>query len=87
MDKVRPSKDVLLAGETKLPPMGMGDLTLEHTANWIECMRSHQQPHCTVDEGFGHSVARIMSAEVYWLGKKQYWNSAAEVIQVPPAER
>ena len=86
VDKVRPSKDVLLLGETKLPPMGQGDLTLEHTANWFECMRSRQQPHCTVDNGFAHSVACMMSTEAYWSGKKQYWNASEEMIQDHPVE-
>ena len=86
IDKSRASKDVLLPGEARLPPMGMGDLTLEHTANWFECMRSHHQPRCTVDEGFSHSVACIMAAQAYWSGKKQYWNAAEEVIQDHPAE-
>jgi predicted dehydrogenase len=86
VDKQRTSKDILLPGETKLPPMGMGDLTLEHTANWFECMRSRQQPHATVDNGFSHSVACMMSTEAYWSGKKQYWNAAAEMIQDHPVE-
>ena len=59
-------------------------MTLEHRANWFECMRSRQQTHCTVDEGFSHSVACIMSTESYWSGKKQYWNAAEEVIQDHP---
>lgn len=86
IDKQRPANDVLLPGETKLPPMGQGDLTLEHTANWFECIRSRQQPHCTVDNGFSHSVACMMSAEAYWSGKKQYWNAAKEEIQDHPVE-
>ena len=86
VDKQRRSKDILLPGETKLPPMGMGDLTLEHTANWFECMRSRQQPHATVDNGFSHSVACMMSTEAYWSGKKQYWNAATEEIQDHPVE-
>jgi len=65
VDKVRTSKDILLPGQTKLPPMGMGDLTLEHTANWFECMHSRQQPHCTVDNGFAHSVACMMSTQAH----------------------
>src|SRR5947209_7419893 len=86
VDKVRPSKDIMLPGQTKLPPMGQGDLTLEHTANWFECMRSRQQPHATVDNGFSHSVACMMSTEAYWSGKKQYWNAAEEMIQDHPVE-
>src|SRR5258708_3061567 len=46
IDAKRASKYILLPGETKLPPMGIDDLSLEHMANWFQCMRSRQQPHC-----------------------------------------
>lgn len=84
IDKSRASKYVLLPGETKLPPMGMGDLTLGHMSNWFDCLRSRQQPHCTVHEGFAHSVACIMSTEAYWSGKKQYWDATTETITDHP---
>src|SRR5947207_9529655 len=86
IDTQRPSKFILLPGETKLPPMGIDDLTVDHMANWLECLRSRQQPRCTVDEGFAHSVACIMSAQSYWSGKKQYWDAASETIQDHPPE-
>jgi predicted dehydrogenase len=86
IDKKRSSKYVLLPGETEPPPMGIDDLSLEHMANWFECMRSRQQPHCTVHDGFAHSVACMMAAESYWSGKKQYWHAANETISdQPPA--
>jgi len=66
IDAKRKSKYVLLPGETELPPMGIDDRSLEHMANWFECMRSRQQPHATVDNGFAHSVACIMSTDAYW---------------------
>jgi predicted dehydrogenase len=80
IDKNRPAKYVSLSGETGLPPMGIGDETLEHMANWFECLRSRQQPHCTVNEGFGHSVACMMATQSYWSGKKVYWDAASETI-------
>ncbi len=80
IDKNRASKYVLLPGETGLPPMGIDDLTLGHMANWFECMRSRQQPHCTVREGFAHSVACMMATEAYWSGRKQYWDTATETF-------
>jgi predicted dehydrogenase len=80
IDQQRASKYVLLPGQTGLPPMGIDDLTTEHMANWFECMRSRQQPHCTVQDGFAHSVACIMAARSYWSGKKQYWDVAREAI-------
>ena len=80
IDQSRAAKYVLLPGETKLPPMGIDDLSLEHMTNWFECMRSRQQPNCTVQDGFAHSVACMMAAEAYSTGKKQYWDAATETI-------
>jgi len=78
IDKKRESKNILLPGETKIPPMGIDDLSLEHMANWFECIRSRQQPHCTVHEGFAHSVACMMAAESYWTGRKIFWDTNTE---------
>jgi predicted dehydrogenase len=80
VDKQRNSKYVLLPGQTGLPPMGIDDMSTEHMANWFECLRSRQQPHCTVQTGFAHSVACIMAAQSYWSGKKLYWDAASETI-------
>jgi predicted dehydrogenase len=84
IDQKRPAKYVLLPGETKLPPQGIDDLSLGHMANWFECLRSRQQPHCTVQDGFAHSVACTMAAQAYWSGKKQYWDPASETILDQP---
>jgi hypothetical protein len=60
--------------------MAIDDMTTEHMENWFECLRSPQQPHCTVHDGFAHSVANIMATQSYWSGKKQYWDVATETI-------
>jgi predicted dehydrogenase len=81
IDKQRKSNYVRLpgeTGETGLPPMGIDDRTLGHMTNWFECLRSRQQPHCTVQDGLAHSVANMMAAESYWSGKRQYWDPASE---------
>jgi len=77
----RTSRYVQLPGEKSLPPTGMGDLTLEHMTNWFECLRSRQQPHATVQNGFAQSVACMMATDAYWTGKKVYWDAKNEVIQ------
>jgi len=86
IDAKRASKYVLLPGETKLPPMGIDDRTLGHMANWFECIRSRQQPHCTVTDGLAHSVANMMATESYWSGRKQYWDPAKEEIVDHPSQ-
>jgi predicted dehydrogenase len=78
IDRKRQGKYLLLPGEKGLPPMGIDDLTLEHMGNWFDCMRSRQQPHATVHDGFAHSVACMMATEAYWSGKKMYWDSKSE---------
>ena len=80
IDDRRAGKYLLLPGEKELPPMAIDDLSVEHMANWIECIRSRQQPIATVHDGFAQSVACIMATESYWTGKKLYWDPATEVI-------
>ena len=80
IDQQRKSTYISLPGENGLPPMGIDDLTTEHMANWFECMRSRQQPHCTVHEGFAHSVACMMAAESYWTGRKIFWDAKTETF-------
>jgi len=80
IDEKRKSSFVHLAGETGLPPMGIDDLSVEHMANWFDCMRSRKQPNASVHEGFEHSAACIMAAQSYWSGKKLYWDAASETI-------
>ena len=80
VDKQRPEKYLLLPGESGLPPMGIDDMSTEHMANWIDCLRSRQQPIATVQNGFAQSVACIMATQAYWTGKKQYWDAKAEEI-------
>jgi predicted dehydrogenase len=85
IDAERDAKYVLLPGETKVPPMAIDDLSTEHMANWLECMRTRKPPHCTVDEGFAHSVACTMAAQSYWSGRKVYWDAAGEaILEQPP---
>ena len=47
----------------------VGDSTSTHVRNWLECLRSRQQPRATVDAGFSHAVAGIMSSEALRQGR------------------
>ena len=44
--------------------MAIDDMSVEHMANWFECIRTRQQPIATVHDGFGHSVACMMAERV-----------------------
>jgi len=82
----RESKYITLPGDDKLPPTGIGDDDLNHMTNWFECLRSRQQPHATVHNGFAHSVACIMAARSYWAGQKMYWDAKTETILDQPPQ-
>ena len=85
VDKQRSEKYLLLPGEKGLPPMGIDDMSTEHMANWVDCMRSRQQPVATVQDGFAQSVACMMATKAYWTGKKQYWDAKTEeILDHPP---
>jgi predicted dehydrogenase len=86
IDRLRAEKELLLPGDKALPPAGMGDLDLHHMENWLECLRSRQQPHSTVSDGYAHSVACIMAAQSFWAGKRLYYDPTTEIIlDHPPA--
>jgi hypothetical protein len=54
--------------------------------NWLDAMRSGNQPAAPVQGGFAHSVACIMSDLAYRSGKKMYWDPVTEtILDHPPA--
>ncbi len=81
----RASRYITLPGDKGLPPTAIDDNDLNHMTNWFECLRSRQQPHATVRNGYAHSVACIMAALAYWAGKKMYYDPVTEtVLDHPP---
>jgi predicted dehydrogenase len=76
----RAETNVTLPGNTNLAPTFIGDNDLSHMTNWLDCLRSRQQPNATVRHGFAHSVAVIMATRAYREGRKLYWDAAAETI-------
>ena len=80
VDAERPARYLQLPGETGLPPTSIDDLSREHMANWLECLRSRKPPNATVHHGFAHSVACIMAARAYREGRRLYWDARTESI-------
>ena len=66
---------------------GPGDDSVIHVMNWLNAMRSRNQPNANVDHGFSASIVTIMAAESYWSGKKLYWNPKTEEIVDQPMAR
>ncbi|MBS1606061.1 MAG: Gfo/Idh/MocA family oxidoreductase [Bacteroidetes bacterium] len=60
---------------------GGDEYTASHIRNWMECIRSRQQPNAPVEAGFYHSVANIMvNAAVHTGGKATYDPLKQEVM-------
>lgn len=76
----RAEKYVTLPGNSRMPPPYISDNDVSHMTNWLDCLRSRQQPNATVQNGFAHSVAVIMATRAYREGKKLYWDAASETI-------
>jgi hypothetical protein len=49
---------------------GGDSLTSAHIRNWMECVRSRQQPHAPVEAGYSHSIATIMTNAAVRTGTK-----------------
>jgi predicted dehydrogenase len=59
----------------------ISDSNPAHMKNWLDCLRSREQPNATVDDGFAHSVVAIMAARAQREGKKLYWDKRTEEIR------
>lgn len=58
----------------------VSDSNPSHMKNWLDCLRSREQPNVTVDDGLAHSVVAIMAARAQREGRKLYWDPGTEQI-------
>jgi len=47
---------------------GGDPLTSAHVRNWLDCVRSRQQPNAPIEAGYQHSIANIMALAAYRTG-------------------
>jgi predicted dehydrogenase len=57
-------------------------LTSNHIRNWMECVRSRQQPHAPVEAGYSHSVATIMTNAAVHTGYKATYDEKTQEVMV-----
>jgi len=55
-------------------------LTSNHVRNWMECVRSRQQPHAPVEAGYSHSIATIMANAAVHTGQKVTFDEATQEV-------
>jgi predicted dehydrogenase len=52
-----------------------------HMKNWLECLRTRQQPNAPIDAGYGHSVAVIMADEALIRGRQMVYDHGKREIR------
>lgn len=61
---------------------GADNLTSGHMRNWMECIRSRQQPNAPVEAGYNHSIATIMTNAAVRTGYKATFNEKTQQVMV-----
>jgi len=70
-------RDGNIRGENKLPLEDRPD----HFLNWLQCLRSGERPHASIDAGYSAAVASIMAVESYEKGCRMRYDPATRTIQ------
>ena len=61
---------------------GADNLTSNHMRNFMECIRSRQQPNAPVEAGYHHSIATIMTNAAVRTGYKATFNEKTQQVMV-----
>ena len=88
MDATRWGKPFLISGEKSREEdrIAEGAAIAEvestpHMLNWLECLRSRQEPHAPIEAGYAHSVAVIMADESLVRGRTVVYDERARKIR------
>ncbi len=57
-------------------------LTSNHVRNWMECVRSRNQPNAPVEAGYSHSIANLMTTASAHSGTKATFDEAKQEVMV-----
>ena len=85
VEKAKPVSGKLTANYQKAETAantGGDPLTSAHMRNWMECVRSRKSPNASVDAGYGHAIALIMSNAACRTGMKASFDPAARQVLV-----
>ena len=52
----------------------------DHFLNWLQCMRTGETPHASIDAGFQHAVAVLMATTSYETGKRTTYDRKKRAI-------
>lgn len=77
--RFKPTKEIKVAYENVPEP------TKEHTANFIECVRSRKTPNADIEVGHRGTSIALLGNIAYRSGLKLHWDAAKETFQGAPA--
>lgn len=61
---------------------GADNHSYAHVKNWMECVRSRQQPNAPVEAGYQHSIANMMANAAYRTGQKVTFDEKKQEVLV-----
>jgi len=53
----------------------------DHFLDWLQCLRSRNTPHASIDAGYQHAVAVIMAMKAYDTGRRQVYDPEKREIR------
>jgi hypothetical protein len=59
---------------------GGDPLTSAHMRNWMECVRSRNEPHAPVEAGYSHAIASIMATAASRTGNKATFDEKTQEV-------
>ncbi len=72
-----PKRDGKIRGKLEVKPVERPD----HFLNWLQCMRTGETPHASIDAGYQHAVAVLMAVKAYETGRKTVYDHAQRAIR------
>jgi acetyl-CoA acetyltransferase len=77
-----PEADLNVVDEKVIASANTGNdpLTSGHMRNWMECVRSRNEPNAPVEAGYSHSIATIMTNAAVQTGMKATFDEAKQEV-------
>ena len=71
-----PKRDGQIRGVQKVAEIPRPD----HFLNWLQCIRSGETPHASIDAGFQHAIAVLMATTSYETGRRTTYDPKKRAI-------
>ncbi|HEY5745163.1 MAG TPA: Gfo/Idh/MocA family oxidoreductase [Chryseolinea sp.] len=77
-----PDLDLTASAEKVVASANTGGdaLTSAHMRNWMECVRSRQEPNAPVEAGYSHAIASIMSTAAAHTGSRATFDEKTQEV-------